>query len=467
MLRPLALLALPGLAYSQACTTDSDCHSVLRQGTHSFFCQEGECTQLTPSGHRCSSATECTSYFFYGPLACTAKCGPDAECMFSKEAAKDAVFCCKAAPAGAECLPERPALLSGCPPRHKCSQEENGPVCVPNRRKRWAFGPVLSITGNLLINVGLNLQKRSYLVKKIALGSLDLELFYVGIAAYAAGKIFGFSSYIFGDQSMLASLGCIGLIANSVFAPMINNEVFTLNDFFAIGFVLTGSTLIVINSGRIHRVFSLCELLRMYARAPAIAWFASVASLAACLFFAALFVESNSDWALDGRVTRLFKLQRVHFGKNDRMLKHFMVFVYVGLSAAIASFTTLFAKSFGEMVDLTLSGDNQFVYFSTYMFFLLIFACTCGQIFWLNRALQRYDALLVIPIFHILWTLLSVTTAGIYFQDFALFGYQQFRGFILGLCTIFVGSTFLGFRLFRKDAPFTEKVQLDIKTKAR
>lgn len=456
----------PTRASEKYCSTDADCSLTLRKTLHSLYCVEGVCQQLTPPGGRCSSPYDCASYFFYGPLACNAKCSETSSCS-TLLGEKKSMYCCRAAPPGAECRPDRPPQLTGCPIRHRCIVGEHGPACAPYKRKKWAFGPILSISGNLLINVGLNVQKKSYVLSSISVLGTDVGLFSLGILVYAAGKVLGFGSYIFGDQSMLASLGAVGLIANSVFAPMINSEVFTICDLLAIIFVLTGSSLIVINSGRIHRVFTLCELLNMYERTPTVFWFSLVVLLIVALLSFALFVEANSDWSIQSSTTRILHTNKVFFDKNGAVLKHAMVFVYVGLSAAIASFTTLFAKSFGEMVDQTLSGDNQFIYFSTYLFFILIFLCTCGQIFWLNRALKRYDALLVIPIFHVLWTVLSVTTAGIYFQDFLLFSSSQFKGFLLGLCVIFAGSVFLGFRLLGKDAPSTEKVILDVTTKLR
>jgi magnesium transporter len=460
----LLVLALLQAAHAFQCTRDSDCDRSLSRGSHGLFCNEGKCTQLVSPGKMCTRPGECASYFYFGEMACSARC-PSDECNVEKR--PGAMFCCRDVPSGEECLPSRPGVLSGCAPRHRCVNGEDGPVCTPILRKKWALGPIFSICGNLLINVGLNVQKRSYAKETARFLGREFNLFYVGIGVYVAGKISGFSSYIFGDQSMLASLGAVGLIANSIFAPMINSEIFTVHDFFSICFVLTGSTLILLNSGRTHRTFSLCKLLRMYFRRGTILWFMFLLSTIGALLFVAFFIEANSDWSFDSALTRLLKSERTHFGKNGPVLRYVMVFVYVGLSATIASFTTLFAKSFGQMVELTLSGDNQFRHLSTYMFFILIFLCTCGQIYWLNRALKRYDALLVIPIFHVFWTLLSVATAGIYFQDFVLFDRMQFKGFVLGLFVIFIGSAFLGFRLFGRDTPTTEQIDLDVQTKSK
>ncbi|KCZ77580.1 hypothetical protein H311_01403, partial [Anncaliia algerae PRA109] len=133
------------------------------------------------------------------------------------------------------------------------------------------------------------------------------------------------------------------------------------------------------------------------------------------------------------------------------MLKYFMLTFYVGISASIAAFTSLFAKSFGEMVEKTLSGDNQFMFSVTYLFFILLVTFTFWQIYWLNRALRHYDALLTLPVFHAMWTILSMINAGIFFSDFEYFSYNQFYGFALGMGVIFIGSLFLASRVKDKD----------------
>jgi hypothetical protein len=336
--------------------------------------------------------------------------------------------------------------------------------CGSRNINSWITGVLLSVSGNLLINIGLNFQKRSYVQTWMVVSGMEVSLFYLGVLIYVMGKISGFSSYIFGNQSLMASLGAVGLIANSIFAPMINNEIFTWKDFLAIISVLTGSSVIVMNSGRSHKVFSLCELLKMYQRKETLLWFIFIFFLITLLFLSIKYIEANSDWSIPEDLFLFMKREDVYYEEDGKLLKYFMVLFYVGLSSVIASLTTLFAKSFGEMVDKTVSGDNQFFYGVTYLFFVLIVLCTFLQIYWLNRALRRYDALLAIPVFHIIWTLFSVITAGIYFQDFEHYSMEQFKGFLLGLAIIFLGSTFLGLRIINKGYISTNEVEIDRKT---
>lgn len=464
----VALFIKAALAEIQLCTKDQDCWSKMRPDVHSFFCVDNVCQKLLQPGRRCKKPSECASYFFYGPLACSAKCRLENECDNLEILNFNSKYCCRSVPEGKDCIQTRPTILNGCDAKQSCLMNKSGEFkCESKNVNSWILGVVLSINGNIMINIGLNLQKRSYILKSLKIFNCETNMFYLGILVYAFGKMSGFSSYIFGNQSLLASLGAVGLISNSLFAPLINQEVFTWKDFSAIIFVLTGSSIIVMNSGRSHRVFSLCELLKMYQKRETILWFLFVISLISLLFISIKFIEVNSDWALPDDFFSILESQNIHFEETGKLLKYFMILFYVGLSSVIASLTTLFAKSFGEMVDKTFSGDNQFFYGITYLFFIMIVICTFTQIYWLNRALRHYDALLVIPVFHVIWTLFSVITAGVYFQDFEHYSIEQFKGFLTGLLIIFGGSSFLGFRIMNRGCITTKEIEIGKKTISR
>ncbi|KAM0687496.1 hypothetical protein COBT_001262 [Conglomerata obtusa] len=450
---------------TQICTKDQDCWSKTRPDVHSSYCIDNICQKLLQPGRRCSKPTECASYFFYGPLACSAKCRIENECENSFFGNANSTYCCRSVPEGKDCVNTRPSALNGCDAKQSCLMNEHGEYkCESKNINSWVVGVILSINGNLLINIGLNIQKKSYIQKYAKIAGLVTPLFQFGVMIYVLGKISGFSSYIFGNQSLLASLGAVGLIANSIFAPLINQEIFTWKDFSAIIFVLTGSSVIVMNSGRSHRVFSLCELLKMYQRKETVLWFTFVLLLIISLFWTIKFIEINSDWAIPDDIFSFLKRPNYHFEESGKLLKYYMILFYVGLSSVIASLTTLFAKSFGEMIDKTISGDNQFLYGITYLFFVMIIICTALQIYWLNRALRHYDALLVIPVFHVIWTLFSVITAGIYFQDFEHYSIDQFKGFICGLMIIFLGSAFLALRIVNRGYIETSEISIEKRT---
>ncbi|ORD96494.1 NIPA8 [Hepatospora eriocheir] len=431
------------------CSTDSDCRFSAVGDYNSLYCVESKCRPLKKPGSSCTSPFDCSSYMFYGPLACSDSCKKGKECHNS--VIEYTKFCCRGIPRERDCDITRPGGLSGCNTSQICELVGGKPKCVDRREKSWLLGMILSILGNILINIGINLMKRSYKQAYLNIVICYMPTMLLGEMVYALGKFSGYASYIFGNQSLLAGLSATGLVSNSIFAPIINDEIFTWKDGAAIILVFVGSTFIVSNTSRTHTIYTLCELLKMYFRRATVLWFAFIILVIIILFFFIKYIEVNSDWSLIDDPFQFMQTSQ-YFEADGIICKYFMVVAYVGLSSFIAAYSTLSAKSLGEIIDKTLGGDNQFKYFISYFFIITLTMCTIGQIYWLNRALKHFDALLVIPIFHIFWTMLSILTAGIYFQDFDNYSYKQLRNFIVGVFIIFCGSIFLGFRIVNKNA---------------
>ena len=439
------------------CIDDSDCRISNLPDFSSLYCVNNKCEKIKPPNSQCYLPTECSSFPYYGPLACSETCKSGSEC--NKIDSEKSTFCCKSIPLKGECNIDRPGSLSGCLPTHVCSLENGKPTCLEKREKSWILGIFLSVLGNIFINLGINFQKKSYKQNYINIDSFLLNTMVFGSIVYSIGKIMGFSSYIFGNQSLLAGLSATGLISNSIFAPLINNEIFTWKDGIAILLVLIGSSTIIYNTSKSHVIYSLCKMMKMYKKRNTILWFIFILFCILILYTIIKFVEINSDWENPNDNIEFLR-STIFFPSDGIVCRYIMVFVYVQLSSFIASFTTLSAKSLGELIDKTLMGDNQFFNLAPYFFLLNLIICTLLQIYWLNRALRHYDALLVVPIFHISWTILSILTAAIHFQDFDHYSLSQLKYFVLGICIIFCGSIFLGLRIVNKNVIKSKKLEI-------
>lgn len=444
----LALYFYTAFVLAFECILDNDCRTSRLSDYNSFYCVDNTCQSIRKEGEHCTLPDQCASFSYYGPLACSANCKTQSDC--NNSIIENTKFCCKAIPLQGECDIDRPGHLSGCLSSHVCASVNGTAICTEKKGKSWLLGAICSILGNVLINFGVNYQKRSYIQSYITLINYQVNTLLLGSVVYTLGKIISFSAYLFGSQSMLAGLSATGLISNSIFAPVINGEVFTWKDATAIALVLVGTFIILENTSRSHIVYSLCELLKMYRKVGTMAWFAFIIVSIVCMFLFIKFVEINSDWELNDEYFQFLK-KDIFFDDDGIVCRYLMVFVYVFLSSFIASFTTLSAKSLGEIVDRIISGDNLMRSFLLYFFSFTLVGCTLLQIYWLNRALKHYDALLVVPIFHISWTILSILTAGIYFQDFDHYTATQYRNFLIGVVVIFCGSIFLGSRIANKD----------------
>lgn len=427
------------------CILDADCRSGDVLGINDKFCVNNRCTNLKPAFASCKLPQECASFPYYGPLACTGSCGSKQEC--GNPFYEKTVYCCKPIPLRGKCNPERPKPLNGCISSQACMTENGVSRCVENPESTWFLGAFLSLAGNLLINLGVNFQKKSYKTKAVSLINYRVDSMVLGIILYVLGKISSFTAYIFCNQSILAGLSASGLVSNSIFAPLINDEIFTWNDGAAIFFVIVGSMIIINNTSRTHTTYTICELIMMLKQTHNIVWLVFIFICIGLLLLTVKFVEINSPWGLLNDRFGFLKSDRFHFDENGVVLKYVMVFVYVFLSSFIASFTTLSIKILGQIADRYLNHQGHAFTFTTFLFTFTLFLCTFLQIYWLNRALRHYDALITLPIFHMSWTVLSILTAGIYFQDFESYSKVQMRNFIIGILIIFCGSIFLGLKI--------------------
>ncbi|KAF7685766.1 putative magnesium transporter NIPA4, partial [Cucumispora dikerogammari] len=426
------------------CSNDADCFIRDRPDVHSLFCVDNICKKLVAPNLPCKEPSDCSSYSFFGPIACSARCYIENECI-TGPTEFTTQYCCRQIPEGKECTKDRPKRLNGCNGTSSCLLNEQNEYVCTSKRHLWLFGVLLSVTGNLLINIGFNLQKLSFSKATIHFSWASISTFQIGLTIYVAGKISSFSSYIFGKQSLITSLGGLGLIMNCVLAPLINNENFSLSDAFSILLVLLGSSVIIMNSVKAAKTNSLCELIKMYQNKTTVFWFIFLFTLLLLVFLIIKYIEVNSEWNYPDDFFEFLRTDSF-FEQTDFTLRYLMAFLYLIISGVIASVTTLFAKSFGLMVEMSVNGENQFLFGITYLFFIGIIACTFGQVFWLNRALRHYDALLCIPLLYVFWTLFSNLNAGFYFKDFEHFSKIQFKGFLVGWLIILLGVGLLASR---------------------
>ncbi|KAI9328586.1 hypothetical protein DFJ73DRAFT_861625 [Zopfochytrium polystomum] len=114
----------------------------------------------------------------------------------------------------------------------------------------------------------------------------------------------------------------------------------------------------------------------------------------------------------------------------------------------MATVTTLFAKSTIHLLTNSIvDGDNQYNSIYSWLITAVTVVTAVSQVYWINMGLQRYDALIQIPIFYVVWTLFDVIGGGVYFGEFDGFTARQYGLFFLAVGIIFVGVGVLGDRL--------------------
>mmetsp|Transcript_12145 Transcript_12145/g.37013 ORF Transcript_12145/g.37013 Transcript_12145/m.37013 type:complete len:445 (+) Transcript_12145:183-1517(+) len=313
----------------------------------------------------------------------------------------------------------------------------------------WMVGLFLGFTGYTLAGLGMNLIRLSHLVcgssKTGAILDKLKETRFNRKASKKKATVFWSMGYLinsvggtinsiglkFTAQSLMAPLSSVALVSNAVFATYLNGETLRIRrDLGSILLIFIGNC-ITVSSGN-HagfRQLSLDEVALMWMRKSFIIYLGCICAVIVSMFVAYLNLKGVVEKE-GGRerasASTLMKLGLCHAGGGCML----------GVNSV------LMAKS----IMLVLAGgiwDNIFK-----PGFLLLSACwACAAGFWvytLNKLLREYDALFIVPVIEVVWSLMSMVSGGIFFDEYRdLYG-SRLLFFFVGVAFNVTGIWLIG-----------------------
>ncbi|SCZ94638.1 BZ3500_MvSof-1268-A1-R1_Chr12-3g04014 [Microbotryum saponariae] len=192
-------------------------------------------------------------------------------------------------------------------------------------------------------------------------------LWLLGFSLLALGEFGNFLSYSFAPASLVAPLGSVALVANVGLAPLICGEPFRKRDLFGCALAAMGAVTIVWASKAQDKLLYPPEMVAAISTPLFLAY--SIASIAA---IAVLVVLSRSKY-------------------GDRY-----VMIDLGICALSGAFTVLSTKAISSFLNILFL--QTFEYWITYPLLLVLAGSAMLQINFINKALQRFDSRVVIPI---------------------------------------------------------------------
>jgi len=90
--------------------------------------------------------------------------------------------------------------------------------------------------------------------------------------------------------------------------------------------------------------------------------------------------------------------------------------------------------------------NNQMVYWHPYIVFTFNMIVGTANIHYMNEALALFDALFVVPIFLVWWSVVAIIGGGLIFDDFSTFTALDYAMFVTGCALNFIGVVILAFR---------------------
>ncbi|KAG5062364.1 hypothetical protein JHK85_003547 [Glycine max] len=306
----------------------------------------------------------------------------------------------------------------------------------------WIVGAFINLFGSIAINFGTNLLKLGHNEISADMVNLDFingSMYCFCIVFFFLGNCLNFISFGYAAQSLLAALGSVQFVSNIAFAYFVLNKMVTVKVLVATAFIVLGNVFLVAFGNHQSPVYTPEQLTEKYTNISFLLYLLALVSIVALHH-------------------SIYKRGELLLGVSGHDLRPYwsmlLPFSYAVVSGAVGSCSVLFAKSLSNLLRLALSNGYQLHSWFTYSM-LLLFLSTAG--FWmtrLNEGLSLFDAILIVPMFQIAWTLFSICTGFIYFQEYQAAGQKPNNGlqvfdalrttmFMLGMMCVFIGISLL------------------------
>uniref|UniRef100_A0A3Q2PWS4 NIPA like domain containing 2 n=1 Tax=Fundulus heteroclitus TaxID=8078 RepID=A0A3Q2PWS4_FUNHE len=255
---------------------------------------------------------------------------------------------------------------------------------LENPLQNYLLGIIISICGNVLISVSLNIQKYAH-VRQAQRGSKPYytsRMWWSGVVLMGIGELGNFAAYGFAPASLIAPLGCVSVIASAVISVFFLKETVRASDIVGGSLAITGTYVLVTFAPHASTHIT-AHLVQYYA----ISWH----------FLLYLFVEVVLFCIL------LYLYKR-------RGVKHIVIVML--LVALLASLTVISVKAVSGMITESIKGQLQLIYPIFYVMLVVMVASCAFQIKFLNQAMKMFDATEVVPINFVFFTASAIVAGG-------------------------------------------------------
>lgn len=287
------------------------------------------------------------------------------------------------------------------------------------------------MVGATLTSLGYNVQKVVH--ARASTLPLAKKPFYVaqpiwmaGFAIFLLGQIMNMLSLGYASQPLVATVSSFQLVTNALFAHFMFNERFGQMDLIATLIILGGSLGAVLSiPDPLSPNYTVLDLQRLSWAPSFIGWLS---------FVATLILGTILSLKLTARVSSHPKW--ISFVSDN------LVFLYALLAAALGSVVQLLAKGTMQLLRITIDGQTQFEFVSTWVLIGCLLLCAITNVHFLNLALREADSLTVIPTYFVLNTALTVVGGLIFFETYHQFSARSFTLFfssvLVTLCGVLV-----------------------------
>ncbi|KAF3902518.1 hypothetical protein ABW21_db0204551 [Orbilia brochopaga] len=303
-----------------------------------------------------------------------------------------------------------------------------------------AVGVTLAVASGVFIGISYVLKKKGLLQSNIkegakpgeGVGYLKNAWWWTGMILMIIGEVCNFCAYAFVDAILVTPLGALSVVITAILSSIFLKERLSFVGKAGCFVCVIGSIVIAINAPEQSAVSDIQDM-KHYILAPGFLSYAGVV-IAACLF--------------------------VIFWVGPRYGEKSML-VYLSVCSLIGGLSVVATQGLGAAVVAQAGGKPQFNNWFLYVLLVFVVITLLTEIYYLNKALNLYNAALVTPTYYVIFTSATIVTSAVLFQGFKGTG-ASIATVVMGFLEICTGVVLLQLSKSAKEVPDTAVFRGDL-----
>ncbi|XWS13364.1 hypothetical protein CRYUN_Cryun36dG0031200 [Craigia yunnanensis] len=283
-------------------------------------------------------------------------------------------------------------------------------------------GLVLAVSSSIFIGSSFIIKKKG-LKKAGATGTragqggysyLYEPWWWAGMITMIVGEIANFAAYAYAPAILVTPLGALSIIFSAVLAHFILEEKLHIFGVLGCALCVVGSTTIVLHAPQERNIESVKEVWQLATEPGFLVYTFLIVIVVAVLIFRYV----------------------PRYGQSHMI-------VYVGICSLMGSLTVMAVKALGIGLKLTFEGMNQFKYYETWVFTLVVTFCCLLQVNYLNKALDTFNTAVISPVYYVMFTTFTIIASMIMFKEWDSQEAADIATELCGFVTILSGTFLL------------------------
>ncbi|KAI9102675.1 magnesium transporter NIPA-domain-containing protein [Phlyctochytrium arcticum] len=239
---------------------------------------------------------------------------------------------------------------------------------------------------------------------------LQNHKWWAGMVTMILGEVANFAAYTYAPAILVTPLGAGSVVVSAVLASFFLHEDLGSDGKVGAALCIIGSLVIILHAPEEKEIKTVDEILDYALQFGFLTYLLLVAGVSVYLIY---YVAPK-------------------YGKRSMV-------VYISICSLVGSISVMACKGFGIAVRLTISGQNQLIYPSTYVFGLTVIGCAIVQMNYFNKALELFSTNRVTPIYYVFFSTATIIASVLLFKGFNDTSGRDVASMFSGFLTIFIG----------------------------